>query len=38
VHQESAKCFGMYEIAGEIVVANNGSTDGSQDIAMRKGD
>lgn len=35
--QKAQKAFQEYDIAGEIIVADNGSTDGSQEIATRLG-
>ncbi len=34
---KAQRCVGELKIAGEIIVADNGSTDGSQDIATRMG-
>jgi glycosyltransferase involved in cell wall biosynthesis len=37
VHQQSRQALNEQKIAGEIIVADNGSTDGSQAIATKLG-
>ena len=35
--EKAAKCLSENQIAGEVLIADNGSTDGSQEIARRLG-
>src|SRR5437660_7684043 len=35
--EKAQRALGASDIAGEVIVADNGSTDGSQDIAIRMG-
>ena len=37
VIKKAQKCLEENQIAGEVLIADNGSTDGSQDIARRCG-